>query len=86
MLYPMTSESWTDERLDDLAAALRPLPEQVAGLVTAVDHLTEAIKAQREETRALRTDLMASQRQITMIGWGLVVALIGMVGALIAAV
>jgi hypothetical protein len=30
---------WTDARLDDLAAALLPLPTQVAMLTATVDHL-----------------------------------------------
>jgi hypothetical protein len=76
--YPMAPETWTDERLDDLAAALRPLPEQVAGLVAAVDHLAD-------ETKAMRVDLSASQRQIAQIGWGLVAALLGALAALIVA-
>ena len=65
--------------MDDLAAALRPLPEQVAKVAAAVEHLTE-------ETRSLRQDLSASQRQLAQIGWALAVALIGAVAALIVAV
>ena len=40
-------EEWTDERLDDLAASLRPLPPQVAMLtasVARVDHLTAQLQ------------------------------------------
>ena len=32
-------EEWTDERLNDLAASLQPLPTQVATLTAAVAHL-----------------------------------------------
>jgi len=71
-------QTWTDERLDDLAATLRPLPEQVAKVAQAVDHLTE-------ETKALRKDMSQSQRQIAHIGWALAFALIGAVAALIIA-
>jgi hypothetical protein len=82
-------EAWTDERLDDLAATLRPLPVEVAKIAEAVDRLTAEVKTMREESgndsRDLRGDLAQSQRQITQIGWGLVVAFVGMVGALIIA-
>ena len=56
-------ETWTDERLDDLAAALRPLPAQLA-------RNTEAIERMTEEMRAMRADMSAMQRQMTQIGWG----------------
>ena len=32
-------EEWTDERLNDLAASLQPIPSQVAMLTTGVAHL-----------------------------------------------
>jgi hypothetical protein len=34
-----TVEQWTDARLDDLAAALHPIPPQVAALSAKVEHL-----------------------------------------------
>lgn len=71
-------ETWTDERLDDLAAALRPLPTEVAKITEAVDRLTD-------ETHSLRQDLSASQRQIVQIGFGLVGALLAAIVALIIA-
>jgi len=74
----MPPDSWTDARLDDLAATLRPLPEQVARVATAVEHLTD-------ETKALRADLSQSQRQIAQIGWALSGALIAALIALIVA-
>lgn len=36
-----TAEEWTDPRLDELAAALDPLPTKVAVLSTAVEHLKD---------------------------------------------
>ena len=56
--------------MDDLAAILRPLPAQLARNTEAIERLTE-------ETRAIRADLSASQRQVAQIGWGLSAALVG---------
>jgi outer membrane murein-binding lipoprotein Lpp len=72
------AEHWTDARLDDLAAALAPLPAQVAVLTATVDRLSE-------ETRALRDELATTQRQLLQIAWGLVTALLGVAAALAAA-
>lgn len=72
-------EAWTDERLDDLAASLRPLPTQVARVTEAVDRLTE-------EIHGLRQDMSASQRQIAPIGWALAAALVSAMVALTLAV
>jgi hypothetical protein len=69
---------WTDGRLDDLAAALAPLPAQVAALAAIVERLAD-------ENRVLRADLATTQRQLFQVAWGLVAALLGGVGALIAA-
>jgi hypothetical protein len=73
----MPSDTWPDERLNELAETLKPLPA-VAKVVTAVEHLTD-------ETKALREDMSQSQRQIAHIGWTLAIALIGAVAALIIA-
>ena len=70
---------WTDERLDELAETLRPLPQQVARLTTAVEHLTQG-------TRAIRNDLTALQLQVGKIGWALAVSLLGTVAALVGTV
>jgi hypothetical protein len=89
--------AWTDERLDDLAASLRPLPAQMARNTEAIDRLTEetrSIRADmlamrgefRSEFSALRGNLSASQRQIAQIGWALSAALVGVLIALIVAV
>ena len=69
---------WTDGRLDDLADVLQPLPAQVAALGAIVDRLAD-------ENRVLRADLASTQRQLFQVAWGLVAALLGGVGALIAA-
>jgi hypothetical protein len=86
----MSVETWTDERLDDLATTVVALPTKVAALGEAVDHLHEETRALREdlagETRALREDLAAAQRQLIQVAWGLVAVLIGAVIAVIAAV
>jgi prefoldin subunit 5 len=79
-------EAWTDERLDDLAATLRPLPGELAELRAELARLTAAVEHLVEENRAIRADLSALQRQIAQIGWGLSAALVGVLVALIVAV
>jgi hypothetical protein len=83
-------EAWTDERLDDLAATLRPLPAQMARNTEAIERLTEEMRSMRVDNLAqftsLRADLSALQRQIAQIGWGLSAALVGTLIALIVAV
>ena len=76
-------ESWTDERLDDLAAALRPLPAQVARNAEAIERLAGEMREMRGEMREMRADLAASHRQFAQIGWGLSFALTGALVALI---
>jgi hypothetical protein len=69
---------WSDKRLDDLAAALEPLPARVAVLEATVDRLVE-------ENRGLREELVAIQRQLLQVAWLLVGAMLGGAGALLAA-
>jgi hypothetical protein len=69
---------WSDERLDDLAAALEPVPARVAVLEALVDRLME-------ENRVLRAELATTQRQLLQVAWLLVGALVGGAGALLAA-
>jgi hypothetical protein len=69
---------WSDERLDDLAAALEPVPARVAVLEALVDRLME-------ENRVLRTELATTQRQLLQVAWLLVGAMVGGAGALLAA-
>jgi hypothetical protein len=42
-------EAWTEDRLDDLAAILRPVPAELA-------RNTEAIERLADEMRSIRTD------------------------------
>jgi hypothetical protein len=83
-------EAWTDERLDDLAATLRPLPAEVARNTEAINRLTEETRSMRADFSAQfiaqRAELSALQRQIAQIGWALSAALIGVLIALIVAV
>ena len=83
-------DTWTDERIDDLAHTLAPVPSKLAELAEAVDHLETDVRALRGEfsgeTLALRQQLWEAQRQLVQIAWGLVAALIAAVVALIAAV
>jgi hypothetical protein len=79
-------EAWTDERLDDLAATLRPLPAQMARNTDAIERLTEEMRAMRADFSAMRADLSGLHRQIAQIGWGLSAALVGTLIALIVAV
>jgi hypothetical protein len=69
---------WSDERLDDLAAAIEPLPTRVAVLEAIVERLVE-------ENRGLRADLATIQRQLLQVAWLLVGTLLGGAGALLAA-
>jgi hypothetical protein len=69
---------WSDQRLDDLAAALEPVPARVAVLEAIVERLGE-------ENRVLRAELATTQRQLLQVAWLLVGALIGGAGALLAA-
>ena len=83
-------ETWTDERLDDLAATLRPLPAELGevraelGAVRAeMAKLTHAVNHLVEDNRAIRAELSALHRQIAQIGWGLSAALVGVLVALV---
>jgi hypothetical protein len=69
---------WSDERLDDLAAALEPIPTRVAVLEATVERLID-------ENRGLRTELVTIQRQLLQVAWLLVGAMLGGAGALVAA-
>jgi hypothetical protein len=69
---------WSDERLDDLAAALETVPARVAVLEALVERLVE-------ENRVLRAELATTQRQLLQVAWLLVGAMVGGAGALLAA-
>jgi hypothetical protein len=68
----------TVEHMDHVAAQLAPVPAQLAVMAAAVDRLAD-------ENRALRADLAATQLQLVQMAWGLVAALLGAAGAMIAA-
>jgi hypothetical protein len=69
---------WSNRRMDDLAAALEPVPARVAVLEAMVEQLVE-------ENRALRVEVATIQRQLLQVAWMLVGALLGGAGALLAA-
>jgi hypothetical protein len=83
-------EAWTDERLDDLAASLRPLPAEVARLSEEVARSSVQIAANSaqianntEELRRIRQDLLALHRMLAQIGWVLAFAVLAaLVGVL----
>jgi hypothetical protein len=69
---------WTEQRLNDMAAALEPVPARVAVLEAIVERLVE-------ENRVQRAELATIQRQLLQVAWVLVGALLGGAGALLAA-
>jgi nitrogen fixation/metabolism regulation signal transduction histidine kinase len=79
-------EAWTDQRLDDLAATLRPVPAQLARNTEAIARLTDELRSARADISALRGDFAAMQRQVAQIGWALSGALVGVLVALLVAV
>ena len=93
---------WTDGRLNALAAALEPVPTQIAVLASSVAHvehvaaqmeprpgqlavLTASVERLTEESRVLRAELAAAQRQLLQMTWGIAAALIGAAAAIIGA-
>jgi hypothetical protein len=69
---------WSDERLDNFAAVLEPLPARVAVLEAIAERLAE-------ENRSLHAEVATTQRQLLQVSWVLVGALLGGAGALLAA-
>jgi len=92
----MRSE-WTDERLDDLAETLWPLPAGVARLEGRLDGVearlgvvearlggVEAeLRAFRQDFAAAQRDTFAFQRQMTLIAWSLAAALVATILGLV---
>jgi cell shape-determining protein MreC len=76
---------WSDERLNDLAAALESLPARVAVLEATVGHLAADNDRLAAENRSLRAELAATQHQLLQVAWVPVAALIGGTGAVLAA-
>ena len=86
LLYTgMTLEAWSDERLDDLAAALRPVPAQLARNTEAIERMTDEMREFKLEMRAMRADFSAMQRQLAQIGWGMAGVVVAATTALIVA-
>jgi hypothetical protein len=75
---PRAVAHWSDERLNNLAAAVEPVPARVAVLESVVERLVE-------ENRALRAEIATIQRQLLQVAWLLVGAMLGGAGALLAA-
>ena len=84
-------DAWTDERLDDLAASLRPLPAEMARHSAELarqsadlGRVSQLVERNTEELRAIGHDLSALHRLLAQIGWGLgfavLAALIGLLG------
>jgi hypothetical protein len=67
----------TLHHLDRAVEELEPVPGQVAVLEFEVRRLAD-------ENRVLRSELVAMQRQLFQVAWGLVAAMIGAVAALLA--
>jgi hypothetical protein len=90
---------WTERRLNELAAALEPVPGRVAVLEATVDHLTvelesvptelavlaAAVDRLAEENRMLHAELATTQRYLLQMSCAFVAALLGGAGAIIAA-
>jgi hypothetical protein len=57
--------AWTDERIDDAMLRID------RGFESLRDEMRELRTEMHAEFRAVRTDMSASQRQITSIGWGI---------------
>jgi hypothetical protein len=62
--------AWTDERIDD---ALTRIDRRFESLR---DEMRETRTEMHTEFRALRAEINARQRQVTMIGWGIASAFI----------
>jgi hypothetical protein len=83
----MERSAWTDKRLDDFTATVDGNFGLLREDIRDVRQELQALRREtHEESRALRTDLSAWQRQIAQIGWALATALIGAIIALIVAV
>ena len=92
------AQQW-DERLNDLASALEPIPTRVAVLESTLGHweaelesvparlavLAATVTRLAEENHALHLELAATQRYLVQMSCGFVVATLGAAGAIIAA-
>src|SRR4051794_8216248 len=60
----MARQEWTDERLNDFAAKFDGLPEQVAKLAEAVDHLSDTATGVRQDLDTIRTDVATQAERL----------------------
>jgi hypothetical protein len=90
----MERSAWTDERLDDFAASVTgelrllrtEMREEFRAMRTEMHEEFRAMRAEmHEEFRAMRAEMGSLQRQMTQIGWALVIALIGAVVTIVVA-
>jgi hypothetical protein len=86
----MERARWSDERLDEKMAAVDTTLERIdANLVALRTELHEEMRATRaefqEDMRLMRADFSRMQDRLVQIGFGLVIALIGALAALIVA-
>ena len=86
-------EGWTDERLDYIAATLRPLPGEAARNTEAIKRATVEMRSMRADLSTMRADLAAfrsgfsaSERQMAQIGWAMATSLVGVIIAAVVAV
>lgn len=74
--------TWTDERLDDLCEAVR------TGFARVDTDFRDLRAENREEFAAIRTEMRDEFRMLRMslfgVGGGVIVALIGVIGAILA--
>jgi hypothetical protein len=78
--------SWTDERLDEKMTAVDTTFDRIDRDLTDLRAEVRALRDElHEDMRLLRADFARMQDRLVQIGFGLVVALIGAVAALIVA-
>jgi hypothetical protein len=78
--------SWTDERLDEKMTAVDTSFDRIDGALTDLREEVRALRTDlHEDMRLLRADFARMQDRLVQIGFGLVVALIGAIAALIVA-
>lgn len=73
----LARESWTDDRLDDLARRMEQRFDRVDGDIGGLR------MEMREDLRELRAELGAVQRTLIQVGGGLIAAVLGMMAAVI---
>src|SRR5688572_16963238 len=97
----MPPEAWTDDRLDELARRVGPLPEEVAKVSQAVEHLADELKslregsrqeltaireASREDTNGVRTELSGLREEVSAFQRLAIQLAVGIIGTLVAGI